>query len=160
MGGIIHLGAAMAEHTLDLDQFRATFPPFADPALFTDAFIESQWDLATAFMNPWDSCFINGARLQQALNLLTAHLIFLSELINKGAASGGGAQVGPMASASIDKVAVSMVAPPTRNGWQYWLSSSPYGLTLWALLQALAAGGFYFGGSREREGFRKIGGRF
>jgi hypothetical protein len=33
-------------------------------------------------------------------------------------------------------------------------------LQLWALLQKVSAGGVYIGGSPERRGFRKIGGRF
>lgn len=147
----------MAKHELDLPTWRLLFPAFADPADYPDAYISAKWDMATAQIFPWDNCLIAGDRLQTALNLLTAHLVQLDNAIRAG---GSSAAVGPLASASIDKVAVSLVAPPIRNGWQYWLASTPYGQQLWALLRAAAAPGFMIGGSRERSAFRKVGGRF
>lgn len=148
----------MAEHTIDIPTFRLLFPAFADPVRFTDAYIEAQWAMATAYISPWDNCFVSGNGLQQALNLLTAHLLQLNIAI---AAGGTTPSVGPMQSAGIDKVTVTMVAAPVgTSGWKYWLASTPYGLHLWALLRALAGPGFYVGGLPERRAFRKVGGLF
>lgn len=160
----------MAQHELDVATFRLLFPAFANPQQFPEAYISAQWDMATSYIAPWDNCFISGKHLQNALNLLTAHLMQLNVNMGQGggSSSGGaggsgdscGAVVGVVTGATIDKVSVQMAAPTTRNGWQYWLASTPYGMQLWALLKALSAGGFYIGGRPERAGFRKIGGRF
>lgn len=147
----------MAEHVLDLPNWRLLFPAYADPAVYSEAYIQAKWDMATGQIGPWDGCLMRGNTLQQALNLLTAHLIYLDDVIRAG---GSSAMVGPTVGASIDKVAVTLAAPPIRNGWQQWLASSPYGLQLWAMLRAAAGAGFYFGGSPERAAFRKVGGRF
>lgn len=144
----------MAEQTLDLAVFRLQFPLFADPAAFPDAYIQAQWDAAAVQISPWDGAFMSGARLQRALNLLTAHLMQINLNMSTGGAGG------VMQSASIDKVAVAMVAPPARSGWQYWLASTPYGLQLWAFLKAIAGPGYFLGGLPERAAFRKVGGLF
>lgn len=63
-----------------------------------------------------------------------------------------------MTSASEGSVSVGMMAPPAKNGWQFWLSSTPYGVQLGALLGVASAGGVFIGGSEERAAFRKAGG--
>lgn len=161
----------MAEHTLDITRFRATFPAFANPDQYPDAYIQLQWDMATAFIRPVDSCFASGKSLDAALYLMTAHLITLNPPVTaEGGGSGGGAGeglgdctpnvTGVISGATIDKVSVQLAVPQTRSGWQYWLASSPYGMQLWALLKSMSAGGFYIGGRPERAGFRKVYGGF
>lgn len=148
----------MAEHTIDVTNFRLLFPAFADTVKFPDAYLTAQWAMATAYISPWDSRLAAGNKLQQALNLMTAHLMQLNVSI---AAGGATPSVGVLQSATIDKVSVTMAAPPTgTSGWKYWLASSPYGLQLWALLRMLAGPGFYIGGLPERAAFRKVGGVF
>ena len=148
----------MAEHTLDIPTFRLLFPAFADATKFPDAYLDAQWTAATGYISPWDSWLVSGNSLQQGLNLLTAHLLQLNVLI-----AGGGTTptVGVLQSATIDKVTVTMVAPPTgTSGWGYWLATTPYGLQLWAMLKRLVGPGFYIGGRPERAAFRKVGGVF
>lgn len=147
----------MAEHTLDLAAFRLLFPAFADPAKFSDAYIQIQWTAATSFLGAYDGCLLNGSALQLALNYMTAHLMQSNVIL---AAGGPGATVGVTIGATIDKVTVSMQPPPVKNGWQWWLLTTPYGAYLWALLSAKSAGGFYIGGLPERRAFRKVGGVF
>lgn len=147
----------MAEHTLDLAQFRALFPAFADTTKFPDVMIEAQWLAATGFMGSYDGCLISGNQLQLALNYLTAHLLQSWVLIQTG---GPSATVGVTTGAVVDKVQVQMAPPPIKNGWQYWLATTPYGIYLWGLLSAASAGGFYVGGLPERAAFRKVGGTF
>lgn len=102
---------------------------------------------------------LNGSRYETALKLMTAHLIHCNVGNSDGkdgTASGGGV----VASASEGSVSVSFATPPTKNAWQHWLASSPYGLQLWALLKQLSASGFYVGGLPERRAVRKVGGVF
>lgn len=147
----------MATHTLDLATFRLLFPSFADPTKFPDAYIQAQWDMATSFLGDVDGCLLEDDALQSALNLMTAHLMAINVLLAAGGGSGG---VGVGTQATIEKVSVSYAPPPFKNGWQYWLSTTPYGAQLWALLGLKSAGGWYFGGRPERVAFRKVGGRF
>lgn len=147
----------MAQHVLDIATFRLLFPAFADPTKFPDAYIQAQWDMATTFIGDVDGCLFSGPEMQSALNLMTAHLMALNVLI---AAGGGTGTIGVGTQATIDKVSVSYAPPPFKDGWQYWLSTTPYGVQLWALLKLKSAGGWYFGGRPERIAFRKVGGRF
>jgi len=147
----------MATHTLDIPTFRLLFLPFADPALFPDAYIQAQWDMAGSYMGTVDGCIFGGPELQSALNLMTAHLMQLNVLVAAGGAAGTG---GILTGATIDKVTVTVAAPPFKGGWQWWLAQTPYGAQLWALLTLKSAGGFYIGGLPERRGFRKVYGTF
>lgn len=85
---------------------------------------------------------------------MTAHLTQLSTMAAAGQATGVGQ------SATVGAVSVSMVPPPIKSGFQYWLASTPYGMQLWALLNVKGAGGLYVGGLPEKTAFRKVGGIF
>lgn len=148
----------MATHTLDIPTFRLLFPVYADVTTYPDAYIQAQWDMAVTYFGDVDGCLFNGPAKQSALNLLTAHLMWLNHLIAQGGASGGG--TGVLTGATIDKVTVTLAPPPFKDGWQWWLSQTPYGAQLWALLSLKSAGGFYFGGLPERRALRKVGGIF
>lgn len=147
----------MAEHTLDLATFRLLYPAFANPTAFPDAYIQAQWDQAVVYFGAQDGCLISGPTLQTMLNLMTAHLMALNVML---AAGGSGAAGGILTGATIDKVSVTMAAPPTMSAWGWWLAQTPYGKQLWALLKLKSAGGFFIGGRPERAAFRKVGGRF
>lgn len=147
----------MAQHELDLAAFRAMFPgAFPNPP-YTDPVITAYWSIASCAMDTADSCALSGDCLQTALNLMTAHIM---TILGGAGASGRPVPVGVKVSATVDKVSVSYSAPPFNSGWQAWLSQSPYGLTLWALLSAHGSGGFYFGGLPELDGIRKVYGTF
>lgn len=144
----------MAQHTLDLTAFRAAFPAFADPVRFPDLSIQMWWTMATQYITEYDNCLICGDKLQLALNLMTAHLAATFAKLGDGSAASGGVG-GPITSASEGSVSVSMQAPPSKSGWQYWLSTTPYGLQLWAFLSTLLVGGITVGGHPEIDGFRR-----
>lgn len=141
-------------HELDLPKFRELFPQFSG---VSEARVQLMWDTAATIVSPWDSCLLHGDRLQTALTWLTAHLITLN---GDGTGESGGSGGGVVTGSVIDKVQVQFAAPPTRNGWQFWLAQTPEGLTLWAMFRAWSAGGFYVGGRPERLAFRKVGGFF
>ena len=56
--------------------------------------------------------------------------------------------------ATIDKIHIGLEVPALKNQWQWWLMTSPYGMQLYALLQAVSVGGQYIGGSAPLSGFR------
>lgn len=110
-------------------------------------------DVANTFLK--ESWALSGKTFEHAHLLLTAHLLHLATKANSGSENG---TTGVVASASQGSVSVSFSTPQTSSGWQYWLSTSPYGLQLWALLKQLSAGGFYIGGLPERKAVKKVGG--
>ncbi|MCL2887519.1 MAG: DUF4054 domain-containing protein [Betaproteobacteria bacterium] len=137
-------------HAFDLPAFRVSFPLLA---AVQDDQLAAYWQMATETMTPEDGILLSGASLQLALNLLTAHLAWLFTKAPAGI-------TGVVNSASEGSVSVGMAVPPFKSGWQYWLSQTPYGQQLWALLMVQSAGGLYVGGSMERAAFRKAGGVF
>lgn len=121
--------------------FREMFRAFPLTVQNSPTVIQAYWDTATAYVSDRKGgCYIGGMTVAQrtlALNLMTAHLVYLSGMIAKGDSPG------VMTGATIDKVSVTMQPPPAPNQWQYWLNQSPYGQQLLALLQVASVGGFY-----------------
>jgi hypothetical protein len=147
----------VAIHSFDPVTFRALFPAFASETAYPTVALQMRWDMAVEYISAYDSCRLSGTSRQLALNLLTAHLtqIYAMLLLDPSAT------VSIITGASIDKISVSMQAPSAAAGsWKYWLSTTQYGLELWALLSVKSAGGFFVGGSSERSAIRKSGGRF
>ncbi len=141
----------MSTHAFDLPTFQAQFPELANlPGVVNGMY----WGIATETMTADDGCILSGNTLQLALSLMTAHLAKLFS------ANGVGQVTGVLTSAGEGSVSAGFAPPPFRTGWQFWLSTTPYGQQLWALLQVQSAGGLYIGGSLERASFRKAGGYF
>lgn len=136
--------------------FRALFPAYANTTTYPQATIQGYWNTSTVFINnQTGGCYCGGMNFKQqvqALNLMTAHLLYISGLIVAGKT--------PVIvqGAGIDKINVTLEPPPLKNNWQYWLNTSPYGQQLLALLQLAACGGFYIGGVPELSAFRRVGG--
>lgn len=142
----------MATHsTLDTAAFRVAFPEFADTTAWPDTTLEANYTIAADFIDNNDNFCggMSGATLERALQLFTAHLCKLSALI----ASGTTPTI--VQASSVDKVSVTLVPPPVKTQWQYWLATTPYGQQLLALLSVLSVGGWTVGGIPERRGFRK-----
>jgi hypothetical protein len=133
--------------------FRALFPPYADPAKYPQATILNYWNMGTAYIsNRSGGAFCGGMNLQRqtlALQLMTAHLLFIAGLIAIGQVPA------PVTAAGIDKINVTLEPPPAKNMWQYWLSSSPYGQELLALLSVAGVGGFFIGGKPVYPAFKR-----
>lgn len=135
-------------YALDPVTFRTQFPAFADQTLYPDATLNFYFGLAGNFINntKWGPLSCQGAT-PEALSLMTAHLLQI------GLNAAAGEQSGLVVGATIDKVTVQLQEVPVKNQWQYWLSSTPYGATLLALLQVKSTGGFYVPGGSGRTGF-------
>lgn len=138
---------------MDTKLFRDLFPALSDPDIFPDAMIQAQWMQAQCFISPGKT--LHGGCYENALYLMTAHLTWSNHMISLGQTTAG-----VVTGATISKVSVSITPPPSRSAWQFWLSTTPYGLQLWALLNIKAAGGAFIGGLPERTAFRKVGGVF
>lgn len=142
----------MTTHVFDYAAFTAQFPAFADSTTYPSTTLSGYWTMARQYISPVDGTYMAGDVLQLALNLMTAHLAQCFTLINKGEM-----QV-VVSSATQGSVNVSLEPPPASSGWGWWLSTTPYGQQLRALLGTQGVSGFFVGGSMERAAFRKGGG--
>jgi hypothetical protein len=110
--------------------------------------------MASQYISPTDGFMLSGDVLALSLNLMTAHLAKSFSMINLGQTSV------VVQGSSEGSVSVSLVPPPIKNAFQFWLSTTPYGMQLRALLNIQGAGGFFIGGLPERSAFRKVAGIF
>jgi len=142
--------------------FRAQFPEFADTGAFPEVLVSMFFGVATLWIDAaGNPCrILSGDRLPYALNLMTAHLMMLSKEQSTSSSGAGTEQGGFVTNASVGEVSVGTLAPPAKDGWQWWMAKTPYGQTLWAFLKMLAVGGMSVGGLPERNSFRKAGGVF
>lgn len=141
----------MTVFTFDVAAFRLAYPAFDNDTAFPEATLQAYWNSAVCYISPTDYGDLSGPSRFLALNLMTAHLTALSVII------AGGQVPGLMQASAIDKVNVTLTPPVFKNQWQWWLSLTPYGQQLFALLQVISASGFYVGGSPQRSAFRGIG---
>lgn len=146
----------MALHTFNYPLFQQQVPAMAVTPSST--LLGFYFGMAVSFVNNGYDNFcggLNGATLDLALNLMTAHIAQIQATILAGQ------DTVVVTGSSIDKVSVSLLAPPVKNSFQYWLQTTPYGKMLAALARSQFAGGFYVSaGIPERRGFRKAYGTF
>lgn len=115
----------MSTIAVDLDTFKAWFPYFTD---VTDETLQGAYAGASSFI----STNLGNINLPENLQvrgvyLATAHVLYLS--LNPDLASQG-----KVASASEGSVSASFTQPQYKNWLEYWLSLTPYGLELLAIL--------------------------
>lgn len=146
-----------AHSVLDVAAFRALFAQFANKLSYPDLVLNAQYAAAGNYISQEDSLYggMSGDILSYALQLLTCHLLVISER------AAGGQPAGFLTSGSEGDVSVSLAPPPMTSGWRAWLAMTTYGMQLWGLLasQAIRVCGA-FGGLPERYAFRKAGGRY
>ena len=133
--------------TFNYTQFIALVPEYSDTTCYPEATLQAFWNSAINYVDDYNWGEVNNDKRQYALNLMTAHVIYISNLAKE--------RTVPylMQTANIDKVNVSLTPPPLKNQWQWWLSISPWGQQLFALLQGASVGGNYIGGSAVLQGF-------
>ena len=148
----------MTTPTYNDANFRAQFPAFQNSITFPPASLSGWWTMGAAYISDQNSnapgASWSDQQAQLANDLMCAHLTSLFTQI------GAGQTPGLMTAASEGSVSVTLQPPPTATGFQHWLSQTPYGQQLRALLRAVAGPGLFVGGLPERSGFRKIGGVF
>lgn len=139
----------------DATAFRAQCPAYRDPTTYPDAVVQMWWDLGTQYVSNLNSGYLIDAGRRAALNYMTAHLIFINDLILQGTSPGN------VVASTVDATNVTLEPPPVRSQWHYWLNQSPYGKALMALLRGRAVGGFQAGfTSNARAGIRQPNGSF
>ena len=138
----------------DYNAFIAAYPAFNDTTPYPQTLISNYWTMGTAFIDPTDYGWMTTQQRTVALQLMTAHLTALGDMIMSGNA--------PVIvnSTTIDKITVSLTPPPVKNQFQWWLNTTPYGMQLNTLLSMCAVGGMYIGGAPERSSFRGSYGQF
>lgn len=128
------------------EQFRSAMPAFADATKYSDEQIDAFVEKAGFYISTKYSGTCPCKCRVYAIELMAGHLLKLNDLILSGDNSAGGR----ITSASIDKISVSLDAPQTKNAYEYWLSLTPYGQQLYALLMSKAPAGIYSGGKCYR----------
>lgn len=133
----MHITANINEFLLIYPQFNTdVLKPIAEYYLADNiGWASCKWDLK-----------LFGCRLNTVLYLLTANRTYL----NAQAQAGQAGQGGKVASANVDGVSVSYTAMPSADAFDYWLSLSPYGQELAAILDMISGLPKYYGGSFER----------
>lgn len=132
----------------DYATFIAQIPAYSNATDYPEATIQAYWDTAVFYVSDQNYCgSVQSDKRQYAINLMVAHLIYIAGLVAAGQVPG------LMQAATIDKVAVTLTPPPLKNQWQWWMSLSPYGQQLYALLQVNSVGGYYVGGAPVLAGF-------
>lgn len=127
------------------EHFCNYFPQF-DPAkdeANTPEFVAACGERATMYVSGLgQSVWLHGRRRIYAVCLLAAHILFLAKKEQSGADKGGsglgGADaVGPVTSASVGGVSVSMQTPTTSGdgAFEWWLNKTPFGQEFLALIR-------------------------
>ena len=147
----------MTTVVLDAVTFRALFPQFASATTYPDAVLQMRFDSATEYVSPEVVGDMSYNARREAVYLMTAHLLAVGILIAQNNYQG---QVGVVTGANVDSVSITLIPPPVRSQWRWWLNATPYGAQLVALLDMQSAGGFFVGGLPERLAFRKVAGVF
>lgn len=141
--------------TFDYPSFIVVAPAYSNIAEYSMATLQAFWNAAINYISNVGNygCLQDGAR-QYAINLMTAHLVYIANLVAAGTV--------PylMQESTIDKVHVGLKPPETPNEFRWWLNTSPYGMALITLLEMNSVGGFYIGGSAPRAAFGYQGGGF
>lgn len=128
----------MTTLVFDVAAFRVAFPQFANETTFPDVTLQGFWNVAILYVSDdADYGRLTGDARARVLNLLTAHLAAQSARIAAGRTPG------IVQSSTVDKVSVSLVPPPVKSDFDFWLQQTPYGAQLLALLSIKSAGGWY-----------------
>jgi hypothetical protein len=144
----------MATITLNIATFRSLFSEFANVTTYPDVLVTMNWATATSYVDDEDYGWMQGLERERALYFMAGHITKIGAMI------GAGVNPSLVNSTSVDNVSVSLTPPPIFSQFQWWLSTTPYGSQLLALLQMHSIGGFTVGGNPERSAFRKVGGVF
>lgn len=135
-------------NTIDVttDDFREDFPEF-DENTFTDEEIQRCITRAYCYCSQKNGSILKGDCRKTAIELMTAHLLTIwKRTQDEGITS----NYGITSSSKIGEISVSMYQPTTNSLFQYWISSTAYGMEYYALLMAKCPTPLLFGGSSER----------
>ena len=127
--------------------FRTQFVAFANVTTFPEATLQMNWNTAGNIIANTSYGFLASQGGSLPISLMTAHLTALSVMIANG-------ELPSIAvAAGIDKINVTLMPPPLKDQFAYWLCTTPYGQQLYAMLQVAAVGGLYSPGGLGTAGF-------
>lgn len=126
----------MTDLAISADDFKKNFPEFE-----SCEDVELYILRAECYVSPNNSK-LDESKCKLAVYLFAAHLLTLQSSIQDGQIQGG-----ITVSSSIDKVSISMVPPPAKGAFEYWLSQTQYGMELLALVESEISTPFLLGGS-------------
>ncbi len=122
----------------DYAYFNALYPEFAvAPYNYNSTKIETFWDQAIQYISDVNFGVLRDKARKLAINQMTAHLAYINNLASSGE------QSGIMTAATVGDVNISLTPPPFKDGFEYWIQSSIYGMQLLALLNLKSVGGIY-----------------
>ncbi|MGK8935597.1 DUF4054 domain-containing protein [Pluralibacter gergoviae] len=126
------------------EQFRATFPQFADETKYPPVMIQSRLALADALLS--ESRFGEDI-FPYVAGLYVAHYLYLyaADMRSVAVGAAGGANSGVQTSKSVDKVSVSYDASATLDPDAGFWNNSRYGSEFWEYLLLFGAGGIQLG---------------
>lgn len=126
------------------EDFRVTFPQFADEVKYPVVIIKTRLALADALLS--ESRF--GADIfPYVVGLYVAHYLYLhaADMRSSAVGSAGGANSGVQTSKSVDKVSVSYDASATLDPNAGFWNNSRYGSEFWEYLMLFGAGAIQLG---------------
>lgn len=126
------------------EQFRATFPQFADETKYPTPIIKARLALADALLS--ESRFGEDI-FPYVVGLYVAHYLYLNTADMRSVAVGaaGGSNSGVQTSKSVDKVSVSYDASATLDPNAGFWNNSRYGSEFWEYLMMFGAGAVQLG---------------
>lgn len=142
----------MAEEIIiTVEEFRAMFPQWADATTYPDILIENFLAQAPAFIQPYDSCFLQLRPKVRKLAMMNcaAHLMTIWLNATQNGTSGTGTS-GIVSETTIGEVSVSMVVPPTQKEYLFYFNQTDWGKAYLNMLRARVPLGVYYGGSDQR----------
>jgi hypothetical protein len=122
----------------DPPTFRSHFPEFSDTTTYPDSQVQFFIDLNTACLDPYRW----GSLLQAGVELMTAHMLALSQRAMQGGGGAPGAAGGLMTNKSVSKVSVGynvdVTAVEGGGPWNYTM----YGQRFYWLMRIVGIGGY------------------
>jgi ligand-binding sensor domain-containing protein len=131
---------------------RAVLPAYNNPVAYPTTTLNMWFNNALGFMTDEESGLVDASDQGMMIYLMAGHLMSLSAMI----CDNDGAPVGLVSAATVDKVSVTMQLPPNPSQFQWWLSTTPYGAQLYAMLGVATVGGYWIGGSPQRWAYRGL----
>ena len=122
----------MAAIEFNLQAFYAAFPAFQQKPVDS---LQQYWNVALSYVDNQIYGCTNVANQTQYLNLMTAHLVALSDLIIAGETPG------MVTGAGIDKVNVTLQPPPEKNQFQWWLNLTSTACSFWRFCRSIPSAG-------------------
>jgi hypothetical protein len=134
-----------SEVTLTVERFRADFTEFADEAKHTEPALQNSINRASLFVSRQNSIYFADDNRLLALELMAAHIQTLSLSLGQGNSQGG-----LVGASSVGSVSVTLIPPPIKRQFDFWMNQTGYGQQYLALMQAHSPAGMFMGGSYQR----------